>query len=101
MHGMSGAMLIHAIFPFTQKPYLPQSEDSSPLAQQNLLLDSLFLESKSLSVQNTYARECVALVFFSLFLLLFSRAVFVFPILYAHNHWAEQKLRSSEIVVSW
>jgi len=50
---------------------------------------------------NTYARECVALVFFSLFLLLFSRALFVFPILTLHNLWAEQKLSRSEIMVSW
>ncbi len=52
-------------------------------------------------MQNTYARECIALVFYSLFLLLFSRAIFVFPILYLHNHWAEQKLSNSEIAVSW
>ena len=52
-------------------------------------------------LQNTYARECVALVFYGLFLLFFSRAIFVFPILYAHNHWAEQKLKTSEIIVCW
>lgn len=52
-------------------------------------------------MQNTYAKECIALVFFSLFLLLFSRAIFAFPILYAHNHWAEQKLTHNEIIVAW
>ena len=62
---------------------------------------SLTGPEKSAALQNTYAGECIALVFFSLFLLLFSRAVFVFPILYAHNQWAESKLTHQEIIVSW
>lgn len=52
-------------------------------------------------LQNTYAGECIALVFYSLLLLLSSRALFAFPILYVHNHYAEQKLTHREIVVAW
>ena len=37
----------------------------------------------------------------SLLLLLLSRAVFAFPILYAHNHWAPSSLTHQEIVIAW
>ena len=36
-----------------------------------------------------------------LFLLLASRAVFVFPILAAHNYWARETLPLRHIVVAW
>ena len=52
-------------------------------------------------MQSTYARECIALVFYSLFLLLFSRAIFIAPILVAHNRWSDQKLTYSEMVIAW
>lgn len=52
-------------------------------------------------MQSTYARECIALVFYSLFLLLFSRAIFIAPILLAHNRWSDQKLTYLEMVIAW
>lgn len=36
-----------------------------------------------------------------LFLLLFSRAVFAFPILFAHNRWSKDPLTLREVVVAW
>ena len=51
--------------------------------------------------QNTNIKQAMALFATVLFLLLFSRAVFAFPILFAHNRWSKDPLTLCEVVVAW
>ena len=52
-------------------------------------------------VQNTYIGQAMALFGIVLLLLLASRAIFLFPILAAHNHLTTEKLPFRHTVVAW
>ena len=52
-------------------------------------------------VQNTYIGQAMGLFGIVLVLLLASRAVFLFPILAAHNFFCAEKLPFRHTVVAW
>ena len=52
-------------------------------------------------VQNTYIGQAMALFGIVLVLLLASRAVFLFPILAAHNYLTAEKLPFRHTIVAW
>ena len=51
--------------------------------------------------QNTYIGQAMALFGIVLVLLLASRAVFLFPILAAHNYLTAEKLPFRHTIVAW
>ena len=51
--------------------------------------------------QNTFLPQAMSMFVLVLFLLLASRAVFVFPIMAAHNYWARDPLPLRHILVAW
>lgn len=52
-------------------------------------------------MQNTYIGQAMAMTGIVLVLLLVSRAVFLFPILAAHNFFSSEKLSIRHTVVAW
>ena len=57
--------------------------------------------SKCCVVQNTFVGPAMSLFAIILVLLLFSRGVFIFPILIAHNYFSKDKLPFRQMVVAW
>lgn len=52
-------------------------------------------------VQHTHVGRAIGLSVICIFLLLFSRAVFSFPILALHNYFKPEKLNWREMVIAW
>ncbi len=66
-----------------------------------LLADTSLMLSKCCVVQNTFVGPAMSLFAIILVLLLFSRGVFIFPILIAHNYFSKDKLPFRQMVVAW
>ncbi len=54
-----------------------------------------------MNLQNTYIGQAIAMTGIVLVLLLISRAVFLFPILAAHNLFSSEKLPIRHTIVAW
>ena len=80
--------------------FMPHAERARAniVTPQGLIADSVAMR---LRAQNTNIKQAMALFATVLFLLLFSRAVFAFPILFAHNRWSKDPLTLREVVVAW
>ena len=59
------------------------------------------MRGSEVHVQNTYIGQAMALFGIVLVLLLASRAVFLFPILAAHNYLTAEKLPFRHTIVAW
>ena len=54
-----------------------------------------------LAVQQTNVGRAILLSIIMILLLLFSRAVFCFPILCAHNYFSSERVSAREMIIAW